>query len=125
MRSSMNAKVSGASPSIVSTYDGPGCPVDPGGRVRRRPVCATFRELPRVLVLVARVFCPLVLQSDFAILSLTLLGTGSAAGPQHPLVKTAGKYAVSGLCGDLLPVDRFPPHPLPPRLTRRGAGPPA
>ncbi|MEU1906645.1 hypothetical protein, partial [Streptomyces hygroscopicus] len=43
----------------------------------------------------------------FAILSLTLLGTGPAAGPLHPPVKTAGKYAVSGPCGDLLPVDRF------------------
>ncbi|WP_220047767.1 hypothetical protein, partial [Streptomyces hygroscopicus] len=43
----------------------------------------------------------------FAILSLTLLGTGPAAGPLHPPVKTAGKYAVSGPCGDLLPVGRF------------------
>lgn len=32
---------------------------------------------------------------------------GPAAGPPHPLVKPAGKYAVSGPCGDLLPVDRF------------------
>ncbi len=48
-----------------------------------------------------------VLQSDFAILSLILLGTGTVAGPLHPLVKTAGKYAVSGPCGDLLSVDCF------------------
>ncbi|WP_158897194.1 hypothetical protein [Streptomyces hygroscopicus] len=39
-------------------------------------------------------------------MSLTLLGTGPAAGPLHPPVKTAGKYAVSGPCGDLLPLDR-------------------
>ncbi|MFF3484130.1 helix-turn-helix domain-containing protein [Streptomyces sp. NPDC002701] len=67
----------------------------------------------------------LELQSDFAILSLSLLGTGPAAGSLHPLGKTIGRCAVSGPCGDLLPVDRFAlarsRRPDPPA----GAGPPA